>query len=230
MSAEQCVQRGRRLLNQARWRFKSFEQAFTSQQWNIAIREAQECLEQAVKAAVLLTGYDFVTGHQAEAAKQLEKLLESQTQLSTSGRPEVASRIQDNDNYYLVSQNGPSLIILKKVGGTYTQLGACSIPVPNMIIDLETNGSTLTAKADDQILISLTDTSLGYGFPDHWYFPVKVAFPCWDKLLTAAWTLGKLRASSFYEELQYTGKDAENAGQHLQSAFTLLREAFGVVS
>ena len=230
MVSEKYVQRGRRLLNQAHQRFEFFDHLFTSRQWNMAIREAHDALEQAVKAAILLTGNESVRGHKAQAVEQLKELLEYQIQLSSSGRPEIASRVQDIYNYYALRHTGSNLMVMKKVGAVYTHLGTCSLPGPNMIIDLEVDGSTLTAKADERVLSQMTDTSLTFGFLDRWYFPVKVTVPYWDQLFSAARTLGKLREPSFYEETQYSRDDAVEAGQHMQSAVDLLRAAFGVLS
>lgn len=224
------MQRGRGLLNQARYRFDLFDQASTSRQWNVAIREAQEALEQAVKAAVLLTGHEHVKGHQAEAVEQLKNLLESQIRLSSSGRPEIAARIQDVCNYYFLTRSDQYLMIMKRVGGAYTQLANCDIPAPNRIIDFEVDGSSLIAKVDDRILTATTDTSLSYGFLARWYFPIKVSIPYWERLFNGARTLGKMREPSFYEKLQYDRIDARKAGEDAQSALALLREAFGVVS
>jgi len=230
MGAEQYVNRGRRLLEDARYRFQLLDHVFRSQKWNVAIKEAQEALEQTVKAAVLLTGYDHVRGHKAEAVEQLRRLLERQIQLSSSGRPEIASQVEDIYNYYALRCSGRDLMIMKRVGGVYTQLGTCRAPAPNMIIDLEVDDSTLTAKADDQMLSQITDTSLSYGFLDRWYFPVKVTISYWDRLFRAARTLGKLRDPSFYQKMQYSRNDAREAGHHLQSAIDVMREAFGVLS
>ncbi len=211
------------MLAQSKYRAREYELAYSAREWNVAVRHAQEVTEQAVKAAVLLTGTKNVMGHDDEAARQLKNILEQQLHLALSGRPEMARRIQDANTYYGLEQRSSELRIWKNVSGVRTLLGKCSVLHQDRIIDFEVDGSSIVVKNGRNRLIEVTDTSLSLGFPEDWHFPLKLSVQEWQQLFTGCRSLGNMRERSFYAVNNCSEADARQAGEAMRSVVRLTK-------
>jgi hypothetical protein len=73
------------------------------------------------------------------------------------------ARFSDINNYYLVDTSGSSLILYKKVAGTFTQLASGGTTVPGDTIGINVQGTTIQALKNGVVILTATDSSVPPG-------------------------------------------------------------------
>jgi len=133
------------------------EYASVSVRWFVDTSNGGTMLQQYSNESVLTrNGVSFADGHVSMVTSQA----------SDSG---LALRLLDKNNYYLAvikdgsHTPGNVVIVYKRVGGTFTQLGSSAINFPiNTVHSLafSANGSSLVASFDGTPVVTVTDTSI----------------------------------------------------------------------
>ncbi|MBD3885494.1 HEPN domain-containing protein [Phormidium tenue FACHB-886] len=237
MTSEDFESRGANLLNSAQETMQDYTSALHRQNWNMAVRRAQEAVEQLIKGIIYATGNKAEFGHGDKAAIQLRGMLETDgvkvTEHSTSS--DVPTRINvsfadDAQSGHAVSLYGRQVHLLKMEGGTFQAVWEHTLPDQEMnlvIYHERKRGGYIIITDGPRLVLIFNELGGEFFYSDDLYNPVYLSKEAWDLMVEATKLLGKWRDPAFYHEKTFSEADAKEAGEKMKLVYSMVKQVMG---
>ena len=225
MKREERYESGDRLFKDAVFiRDEVIPKAQDAGRWNIVVFEAYRVSELLIKALFFYAGWSPRQSHELDKViDDLQRLLEK-TKYSI---PFVYSLVAKGGNCYAVTFLGNRIRFFKRISNVYTQIGGGhylpSLTVNDIVtLRIDINGSLLTVKLNNEVILSISDSSITQQPLQLHRTLVKPADSARvEKIKKIVTALRRTREEAFYSERSFSEQEAEEAIAHMMEVIDL---------